>query len=216
MSILPRRSTRLPNNSKLRHYPSLHRSPRIPTCWCGQRAEEIIADITNYVDMVMSRCYDAFVKVIEHPIERQMRQRLHYEVSRTKEVTERMDALAPAYNEFNDLRKEAAERKAHMAILYGLIGDDVRTADPDWVESGARHFVGGNDKEMRSQLPLWEAMKEYLQYVPEARIGEMEEFFSHIGYEEGNRQAIESALKRHPKEFTVRKKKREKYLSLRK
>jgi len=143
-----------------------------------------------------------------------MRQRLHYEAQRAKEIKERMDGLAAAYNEFNDLRKEAAQRKAHMAILYGLIGDDLHTGNLDWVETSARAFVGGNDKEMRSQLPLWEAMKEYLQYVPEARIGEMEEFFSHIGYEEGNRQAIESALKRHPREFHVRKRKREKYLSL--
>jgi hypothetical protein len=156
------------------------------------------------------------MKLTEHPIERQMRQRLHYDAKRTKEIKERMEVLATAYNEFLDLRKEHEERKAHMIVLYGLIGDDSYTSDPDWVENKVRELVSGNADTMRSQLSLWEAMKEYLQYVPEARIGEMEEFFSHIGYEEGNRQAIESALKRHPKEFSVRKKKREKYLSLKK
>src|SRR5258708_23801459 len=139
------------------------------------------------------------MKLAEHPIERQMRQRLHYDARRTKEIKERMEALAPAYNEFLDLRKEHEERKAHVTVLYGLIGDDSYTSDPDWVENKVRELVSGNADTMRCQLSLWEAMKEYLQYVPEARIGEMEEFFSHIGYEEGNRQAIESALKRHPR-----------------
>ena len=154
------------------------------------------------------------MKLTEHPIERQMRQRLHYEAQRTKEIKERMEALASAYNEFLDLRTEHLGRKAHMSLLYGLIGDDSYTTNPDWVETAVRDLVSGNADTMRSQLPLWEAMKEYLQYVPEARIGEMEEFFSHIGYDEGNRQAMESALKRHPKEFRLRKKKREKYISL--
>ncbi|MGH9728605.1 MAG: hypothetical protein ACRD4V_08450 [Candidatus Acidiferrales bacterium] len=125
-----------------------------------------------------------------------------------------MENLANAYNEFLDLRAEFEERKARTGVLYGLIGDDIHASSSDWVEHGARIVAGGSDKTLRERLPLWEAMKEYLQYVTEARIGEMEEFFSHIGYEEGNRQAIESALKRHPKEFSVRKKKREKYIAL--
>jgi hypothetical protein len=154
------------------------------------------------------------MKVTEHPVERQMRHRLHHEIQRMQTVKERMSELASAYNEFLDLRKESIERKAHVAILYGLIGDDIHSSDVDWVEHSARELAGGSDKTLRSALPLWEAMKEYLQYVPEARIGEMEEFFSHIGYDEGNRQAIESALKRHPKEFHARKRKREKFIAL--
>ena len=143
-----------------------------------------------------------------------MRQRLHHEVQRASEIKERMETLAPAYNEFLDLRIEYAQRKTRTGNLYGLIGDDVQTSSPNWVETDARRLAGGSEKTLREQLPLWEAMKEYLQYVAEARIGEMEEFFSHIGYDGGNRQAIESALKRHRKEFHIRKKKREKYISL--
>jgi len=156
------------------------------------------------------------MKLTEHPVERQMRQRLHYEAQRAKEIKDRMEALAVAYNEFLDLRTEQLGRKSHMTVLYGLIGDDHYTNDPNWAETEVRALVGGTENALRSELSLWEAMKEYLQYVPEARIGEMEEFFSHIGYDEGNRQAIESALKRHPKEFSVRKKKREKYISVKK
>ncbi len=102
--------------------------------------------------------------------------------------------------------------KRRAGILLGIVDDDLWTTNPNWTEIDASKLTGGSAKELRSNLPLWEAMKEYLQHIQEARIGEMEEFFSHVGYEEGNRQAIESALKRHPKEFHVRKRKREKYL----
>ena len=186
-----------------------------PCSLCKQRAEEIVADITFFLTRLCSGDIVSSMKITEHPIERQMRQRLHHEIARSQEIRKRMQELAPAYNEFLDLRAEGEQRKARLLILYGLIGDDIHTPNPLFVERGAREITGGTDKSLRDALPLWEAMREYLHYVPEARIGEMEEFFSHIGYGEGNRQAIESALKRHPKEFRIRKKKREKYLSLR-
>jgi hypothetical protein len=197
-------------------YPMLRRRSKVPLCWCHQRAEEIISNITILLDTVVSRLYALGVKATQHPIERQMRQRLHHDVQRMQTIKDRMEELAGAYNEFQDLRDEGTTRKARIAILYGLIGDDNHNTHGDWVETAARQVTGSSDKTLRSELPLWEAMKEYLRYVPEARISEMEEFFSHIGYDEGNRQAIESALKRHPKEFHVRKQKREKFLSLKK
>lgn len=149
----------------------------------------------------MSRCYALDVKIAPHPIERQMRQRLHHEAQRAQEIKERLEVLAPAYNEVLDLRTEYSTRKARAETLLAIIGDhDLQTNDPA--------------HRLRFQLPLWQAMKEYLQHVPEARIREMEEFFLHVGYDQGNRQAMESALKRHPKEFHVRRNKREKYLCL--
>ena len=56
-------------------------------------------------------------------------------------------------------------------------------------------------------------MKEYLYHVPEARIGEMEEFFQHGGFDEDDWQAIESSMEA-PKEFRTRKKKAERYIAL--
>src|SRR5665213_3547584 len=144
-------------------YPAMRRRPKTVACFCNMRAEDTISNITIFLDMVMSRCYSPFVKVTEHPIERQMRERLHHEVKRAHEIKERMSALASAYNEFLDLRKELEERKARTAVIYGLIGDDVQSLDPNSVELSSRLLVGGNDKSLRAQLPLWEAMKEYLQ-----------------------------------------------------
>jgi len=188
---------------------------------CQQRAEKIISDITIVIDKVMKWCYRLSMKVTEHPVETLMRDRLHHEVSRVQFVEKRMKELASAYNEFLDLREEKTRRSQRIERLMALIGPwDWHSDEADYTEREAQRITGMHAtnatelEEWRAHLPLWEAMREYLSFVPEARIAEMEVFFDHVGFEEGNRQAIESALKRHPSAFKARRKKREKYLSL--
>jgi hypothetical protein len=53
-----------------------------------------------------------------------------------------------------------------------------------------------------------------LRHVNEARIAQIEVFFESIKFREGNRNSIESALKRHPRIFELERKGREKYISL--
>jgi hypothetical protein len=136
-----------------------------------------------------------------------------------------MREIAEAYNEFQDLLEEKARRKERITRLLALIGPwDHREVnfEESASEKAAMHAVGRTIRnaqeleEFRATLPLWQAMREYLLITKEARIGEMEEFFGHVGFAEGNRQAMESALKRHPRVFKTRKRKHEKYISLRK
>jgi hypothetical protein len=163
------------------------------------------------------------MKVAEHPVEELMRDRLHHEVTRMQAVERRMKELAPAYNEFLDLREEKTRRKQRIERLLALIGPwdwHSQRLDGDYTEREAQRITSmyatnaTEFEEWRAHLPLWEAMREYLSFVPEARIAELEQFFNHIGFGEGNRQAIESALKRHPLLFGRRRRKREKYLRL--
>jgi hypothetical protein len=197
--------------------------PRKSTlCTCKQRAEQIASDITFFVDTVMTRCYRrAGMKLTAHPLEQSMRSRLHHETSRMKTINKRLEKLSAAYNEFLDLRAEAERRKARVKRLLVLLGPwDFDSSTDDFTERAAQETAGtyiNNGEELgrlRADMPLWHAMREYLSFVPEARIAEMEEFFTHIGFSEGNRQAIESALKRHPKVFRTHKRKRDKYISL--
>jgi hypothetical protein len=202
-----------------RHYPSLRHRPRAGFNSVLPRAEEIIGDITKTLDLVMILSYYSAVDINQPrlapdpPVEKEMRMRLRYDAERMKAIEHRMQQLAASYNEFLDLRRESAERKEKMERLAALIGpEDGETIalqnDPVYCS------LQKDLAELRAALPLWEAMKEYLSFVSEARVGEMEDFFLHFGYSEGNRQAIESALKRHPKEFRIRRRKREKYISL--
>lgn len=191
--------------------------PRKPAsgCVCGQQAEEIIADITFCLDKVLSWLYDP--AMFQGTIEEAMLSRLRHEVQKVQELEVKLRELASQYNEFLDTQKEAKERKKRIELLVGIIGEHDWTAHigKDFANRGLKGLQIDEAK-MRGQLILWEAMREYLSYVPEARIDEMEAFFRSFGYGEGNRQAMESALKRHPDVFKTRKQKREKYISLKK
>jgi hypothetical protein len=148
-----------------------------------------------------------------------MKGRLKHECNRLTEIGKEMEPLASAYYRFIDLEKERAMREKRVQRLVAVLGkqtSDVLKQDsaPDYPISGGIAFAVDYPRE---ELPLWEAMKEYLHYVREARIAEMESFFGSVfGVDfPANRQAIESALKRHPETFKVRKNKREKFISLR-
>lgn len=175
-----------------------------------QTNEEINTDITNSLDSVMSVSYTRPMS-LKGPIFQAMWERLQHDATRMQKIESRLRELAAAYNEFVDLRDETSRRKQQIERILGLLA-------PVLDESGkalASHHADSDPETLRAQLPLWEAMKEYLSFVPEARISEMEKFFQYVDFKEGNRQAIESALKRHPEAFKTRKKKQEKFVSLR-
>jgi hypothetical protein len=156
--------------------------------------------------------------MFQNTIEEAMHSRMWHEEERVEQIDERLKELIKAHNEFIDLQKEAETRKKRIQILFSLVGP----IDPHAPAGrGAEHRIALNllresQEALLEKLPLWKAMREYLSHVAESRIGEMEQFFQSMNYVEGNRQAIESALRRHPKVFKIRKEKREKYISLKK
>ena len=168
-----------------------------------QRAEEIISDITFFVDKVMSRLYRLIVPQ-GFDIAELMHQRLMHDGKRVQAIRDEMKGLAETYNRYLDLQNEWQRREKRIKRVAAILVEDKHSG-----------CLLTSAKQLRDELPLWEAMKEYLQYVPEARIAELEDFFHAVMLEgNANRQAIESALKRHPETFKVRKSKRDKFISL--
>jgi uncharacterized protein YhaN len=155
--------------------------------------------------------------MFQNTIEEAMHSRLWHEETRLEQINERLKELTQNYNEYLDLQKEAVERQERIRTLFSLVGPmDVNAPMGREVEHRtAISLLREGVDELRTELPLWKAMQEYLSHVQEARIGDMEAFFQEIKYAEGNRQAIESALKRHPKVFKTRKAKGQKFVSLR-
>jgi len=191
-------------------------------CYCGTRAEQLNQKITAWIDAVMFLCStENIMKATDHPIGRLMRERLHYEVSKARANEARMRELAAAFNEYRDLLDENRQRKIRVENLLTVIGPwDWESPNVDYKEHEALQVLGidvSNAEEaelLRSRFPLWRAMQEYLMFVPEARISDMEIFFDHVGYEGANRQAMESALKRHPAIFKTRRRGGQKLISL--
>jgi cysteinyl-tRNA synthetase len=184
----------------------------------GRKAVEsrVVADITKVVDKVSSRCYRPSA-MFQQTIQESMHSQLRYEEKTIADINRELQELADAHKRFTELQERAVEKQRRIEILYSLIGafdydSAVMGGSPE--HKVAMELVKTTPEQLRASLPLWKAMEEYLKHTKEARIGEMESFFDSIGYAEGNRQAIESALRRHPKIFKTRKQKREKYISL--
>jgi hypothetical protein len=187
--------------------------PRLP------RAEEINLDSTFSIDKVELLLNNLTVPT-SSDIERGMIKRLIHECENLQKATKEMDSLAEAYNRYVDLRNEQIRREKRMERIMAVIGnkglEDAMEATKDHGNSVALSFKMVDVDTLRYDLSVWEAMKEYLHYVPEARIPEIEDFFGFLGvkFESVNRASIDSALKRHPETFKVRKQKREKLISL--
>lgn len=149
---------------------------------------------------------------------RSMERRLQHESHRIKAVRAKMDVLAESYNSYVDLMrtlKECEDRiKRIQAILVpsGMTSESLR-ADPNIVGDG--NEVWPSPASLRGKLTTWEILAEYLAHISEANIEEFQTFCQAVGLDVVTRQAIESALRTHPKLFKVTKRAGEKYLSAR-
>ncbi len=145
-----------------------------------------------------------------------MRQRAEYQCKRLIQARQVMKDDFEAHQRYEDSFAEASRREKIISRIVGVLG-------PAYEQLREKHqalgealdsVVDTDPKKLRKEISLWEAMVEYLQNTPEARIGEMEAFFEAVGLPNSGRQAVESALKRHPETFKIRKDKRDKYISL--
>ena len=62
-------------------------------------------------------------------------------------------------------------------------------------------------------VPLWKLMREILRQVPEMQVVDLEHMLHVIGVKT-NRPSVDSALETHKETFTVRKRGRDKFISL--
>jgi len=143
---------------------------------------------------------------------------LRHDCERIEAIRLEMDKLASAYNRFIELRQEMEGRQARMLRIIGLIGPEgVEMAIHNDREGLIDEAIGNqfNAEQLRKELPLWQALQEYLRTVTKASVQEIQFFLERVGIKGVTRQAIESAVRAHPKEFQVVKKSGERFFSLR-
>ncbi len=192
------------------------RKPGKPTRF--PKAEGAVQSITFFLDLVMVWLYAlpemaGITEVVEG-----IKLRLFHECVRIQANRDEMKKLAIDYNRFVDLMAENAKRRERVSRIIGVLGPEglleaMKEDESDTI--GETVEISPSAVMLRDELPLWEAMVEYLSHVPEARITEMVDFFTSCGRENANRQAVESALKRRRAFFKTRKRGREKFISLR-
>jgi hypothetical protein len=148
-----------------------------------------------------------------------MKQRLLHECKSLAASRERIKADIEAYYRVKDELESMERRERRIKRILGVFGPESLRELYEHDERLPKALGAAFDyspEELRDNLSVWEGIREYLEHVPEARIAEMESFFQAANMPNANRQAMESALKRHPETFKTRKDGREKYISLRK
>ncbi len=172
---------------------------------------------TNLVDRILSLLYRLTMPLLTDA-QRAMKQRLLAACERVREIRAEQEKLASVYERYNILQRELKQQEKRIDRLAGLIGPNLFLA----AELEDKSKVIGDTVEthtsldrLRKELSLWEAMVEYLLYAEEARIQDVQSFLESFGIA-ASREAIESALKRHPETFKAKKLGGTKLISLKK
>ena len=139
--------------------------------------------------------------------------RLGYEVQREHEILSEMDKIVNHYHWYCDLMKQQAESDARARRIGRLLKGSAGVVDPSNLPDEALQKLE-DIKKTESDLPLWEAMAEYLTHVKEATIEDIQEFFNWLPKGQPSRPAIESALKTHKDLFKIAKKANGKFVSM--
>lgn len=153
-----------------------------------------------------------------HETTKALKNRLAHECDQIRKARARMEKLSKAYNQFIDSRKEVEERYERVQRIVGLLGPDefVAAMKEDITDViGETVEVVPSAPELRDELVLWEAIELYLSTKTEAKkITDIQNYMDIVGIGGVTTQAIESALRTHPKTFKVRKKGKHRYISL--
>lgn len=168
------------------------------------------------IDKVLSKWCNRFVPLLTDTLDA-LKQQLASECQRVQAIRSEKKKYADAYNRYVALQKELQERASRIDELAGMLGPDgaleaMREDSSDAI--GHTIEVHTSMAQLRAELPLWKAIRWYVEYVGEARINDVILFLQALGVDGANRSAIESALRKHPETFSIRMAKREKYLSL--
>lgn len=145
-----------------------------------------------------------------------MNSRLEHDQQALERLEHELVALSPGYHKYLDTMEQIRAHERSLEKLQAIIGYGAapfgvllhtQPESPDDVQEEKE------GKELRRNLELWEAIEQYLRFIPEARVKEILEFAEAVKMR-ASRQSIEAAIKAHPRVFRIQKKKREKFVSL--
>jgi hypothetical protein len=173
----------------------------------------INTEATNALDTV---AYKVHYKNVPSTVdvERMMHQRLEHECASMQSARKEISELASAYHRYVDLKTQIEQRGRRIQRLMAILGaDSIENMGSEGVKEETN--LQGEPNDLRGELSLWRAIREYLLVAGEAKVGDVQGFFSGMNYE-ASRQAIESALRSHDSVFRVVKRGRDKYISLKK
>jgi hypothetical protein len=158
-------------------------------------------------DGVVASAQDVFTRI---------RGALIVDAKRLREIATEQEKFSEAYNRYLALQRESRAHEESANALRALLGPDafVEAMSTDKSDAvGWEIEMSPTAQELREKTALWQHVRQYLRFVPEAQAGEMVSFLQWVGIRV-TRQAVESAIRSHPREFAVKTRGREKFISL--
>ena len=172
-------------------------------------------DAKNILDSVAALCFNMNVARAIDVLTR-IRGALTVDAARMKELSLQMEKHADGYNRYLALQRESLEHEKSAQGLMALLGPKafVSVMTDDKTDAiGEEVDISPSPRELRDKASLWEHVHNYLRFVPESQVNEIVEFLKWVGIET-SRQAVESAIKTHGRVFQVKKRGRERFISL--
>jgi hypothetical protein len=144
-----------------------------------------------------------------------LQQQLRHECRSIRSARQEMEQLSAAYLRYVELERQLEASRHRTTIILGLLGpihvaESMEGTDTDCLAEFPAPEV------LRRKLRLWVAVREYLRMVGKSKVGDIQKFLNLLNMESATRQAIESAVKRHPSSFEIKKENHERYLTLHK
>jgi hypothetical protein len=143
-----------------------------------------------------------------------LKERLQGKSDSLESVTTEMNTLRSAYNRYRDLAEQKEQLRQETLRLAAVLAPQLSPSDMADIFADDVASIG-TMQEMRGRVALWEVLAVILEQTGEIRVFELDMLLSTFNIN-GTRQAVESAIDTHRKVFSVRRKGREKYVSLRK
>lgn len=131
-------------------------------------------------------------------------------------MLDELNDLRPKYQRYRELSEQLKAREERAQIVAGMLSSAVKE------ESDAKTFIrvlnklekaGLRDVADSDEVPLWKLIREILRQVPEMQIVDVESILRSLEIKT-TRQTVDSALATHSGVFSVRKKGRQKFISL--
>jgi hypothetical protein len=211
-------------NSRLHHHRSRkyvrEHSPFLPI---PRPSKEIISEATKLLTFCCVYERLASEMPTSNEVVEAMLRRMEFEQNRVGEAKVEMEKLADSYNRYVDLLAEIEDRRKRIERIAAVLGpfqfSFFKTGIPDTILPDDCKFpvreTEASADQLRKDLALWQAVEQFLLHAKEARVGDIQSFLKAVSMGGVSRQAIESAVKAHPRVFKTVKRGSERYITLR-
>jgi hypothetical protein len=143
-------------------------------------------------------------------------QEFAYRCRRLRANDEEMGSLSRAYFRYRELLNQRQGDCDRLLKIFGVMGVHAPDVPPE-----VRHLIfrkPATSSEIRKQLKQWEILELFLSAIDdEASLSDFRGFLIDLGWGTTvpSPQALDSAIRAHPKSFEVRTEGREKFVKLR-